>query len=302
MSRDVCAMRIALITSTHVDPAKTDDRLLHAALVERGYEVDWLAWDDPAAQWHDYDCVLLRSCWGYHQQSDEFRAWVEACAKLGVELVNTPDMVLHNMHKHYLLELEAAGVPVPPLQLLRKGVDVDLRATLATLGCATAVIKPAISGTAWQTWRVQDIGVEASQKELQGLLRERDMLVQSYEPSVELLGEWSLVFLGGVYSHAALKLPKAGDFRSQANFGGSVRFMDAPLKLKSIAKTVISNLGSEPVYARVDMIESLRGPLLMEVELIEPVLYFAARPGAASDLIAHLERRISTRPRMRAHA
>jgi hypothetical protein len=34
-------------------------------------------------------------------------------------------------------------------------------------------------------------------------------------------------------------------------------------------------------YARVDLVESDRGPLLMELELIEPELYFSIVPGSA---------------------
>jgi len=286
-------MRLALVTAVDVDPAATDDRSLQAALAERGHAVEWLAWDDPQACWAEYDCVLLRSCWGYHLRPEKFRAWVERCARQGVMLVNPPSMVLHNMHKHYLLELAAAGNRVPPLTFLRRGTESDLAATLALLGGGDAVIKPAVSGTAWHTWRVRDRGVPASQAEMQRLLLERDMLVQRYEPGVTEQGEWSLVYIGGFYSHAVLKKPRPGDFRSQGNFGGSVHDLEAPPALRSAAGRALALLGNGAAYARVDMIDSPQGPLLMEVELIEPVLFFNARPAAAQDLVTHLEWRIA---------
>jgi glutathione synthase/RimK-type ligase-like ATP-grasp enzyme len=161
------------------------------------------------------------------------------------------------------------------------------------LGGEDAVIKPAVSGTAWHTWRVRERGVSASQEEMQRLLLERDMLVQRYEPGVTEQGEWSLVFIGGFYSHAVLKQPRPGDFRSQGNFGGSVHGLEAPAALRNAAGRALALLGNGAAYARVDMIDSPQGPLLMEVELIEPVLFFNARPAAAQDLVTHLEWRIA---------
>lgn len=295
-------MHLALVTAADVDPAATDDRYLQAALAERGHAAEWIAWDDSRARWAEYDCVLLRSCWGYHREPEKFRAWVERCARRGVMLVNPPSMLLHNMHKHYLLELAAAGNRIPPLKFLRRGTESDLAATLALLGGDDAVIKPAVSGTAWHTWRVRDRGIPASQTEMQRLLLERDMLVQRYEPGVTEQGEWSLVYLGGFYSHAVLKQPKPGDFRSQGSFGGSVHDVEAPPALRDAAGRALALLGNGAAYARVDMIDSPQGALLMEVELIEPVLFFAARPLAAQDLVAHLEWRIAAQSSRSAQA
>lgn len=295
-------MYIALVTAAHVNPPLTDDQLLYAGLLERGHAAVWCAWDDAGVRWQDYDLVLLRSCWGYHEQPEQFRGWVERCARQGVPLVNPPAMVLGNMHKHYLLELAAAGFAVPPMRLLRRGEAADLRSALAMLGGEDAVVKPAISGTAWKTWRVSDFGLKSSETELRQSLVERDMLVQRYEPSVAEQGEWSLVYLGGSYSHAVLKQPKPGDFRSQGDFGGSVRSLDAPPALRAVADRVIAMLCGGAAYARIDVIERWQGPLIMEVELIEPVLYFGARPGSAVDLIAHLESRLSLPSGRRARA
>jgi glutathione synthase/RimK-type ligase-like ATP-grasp enzyme len=285
-------MHVALVTAAHVVPETTDDLLLHAALLARGHDATWVPWDDPQVRWRDYDCALLRSCWGYHLQEQKFRAWVEHCARQAVTLLNPPAMVLHNVHKRYLLELAAAGLRVPPLRLLSRGADVDLQATLAVLGAEDAVIKPAVSGTAWLTWRVRELGMVASHAELQKLLESRDMLVQRYEPGVTDQGEWSLVYLDGAYSHAALKVPRPGDFRSQLEFGACVHYLDAPSELKVAAGVALGLLGHGATYARVDMTESPQGPVFMEVELIEPQLFFAARPQAASDLVTNLERRI----------
>jgi hypothetical protein len=47
------------------------------------------------------------------------------------------------------------------------------------------------------------------------------------------------------------------------------------------------------LYARVDAVESSRGPLLMELELIEPELYFLHVPGAAAPMAQLIVDRLS---------
>jgi glutathione synthase/RimK-type ligase-like ATP-grasp enzyme len=176
---------------------------------------------------------------------------------------------------------------------VRRYAPADLPSILALLGGEDAVIKPAVSGAAWRTWRVSDFGIAKSQAKLQILLGESDMLIQRYEPQVVEQGEWSLVFIGGAYGHAVLKRPKPGDFRSPEKFGSTIQGLDASPSLRRAAERALAMLGQNAAYARVDIIDSPEGPLLMEVELIEPVLYFNARPETASDLVKHLERRIA---------
>ena len=46
------------------------------------------------------------------------------------------------------------------------------------------------------------------------------VMVQPFVPEVLAEGEWSLVFLGGRFSHAVRKRPRGGDFRVQSEHGG----------------------------------------------------------------------------------
>jgi hypothetical protein len=47
-------------------------------------------------------------------------------------------------------------------------------------------------------------------------------------------------------------------------------------------------------YTRVDVVVSSRGPLLMELELIEPELYFLHVPTAASRFARAIQRRLES--------
>lgn len=238
-----------------------DDRLLQAELERRGIEGRAVVWDDPAVDWDAFDQVILRSTWDYHKRVDEFRAWV---AKRD-NLRNTKDVVLWNLHKRYLLELDG----IVPTVLVEAGRPV--RPVWKKV-----VIKPAVSATAWRTELLdaKDAGTY-----------DVDVLVQPYMKEIEN-GEWSLIFFGGEFSHAVLKRPKSGDFRVQSDFGGSAtpRTPDAAL-----IEQARRHVKKEWLYARVDGIEQDGRFLLMELELTEPALFFHADPAAPGRFVDALE-------------
>ena len=78
-----------------------------------------------------------------------------------------------------------------------------------------------------------------------------------------------------------IKTPKAGDFRVQHDFGGSERSAEPPAFVLEAANRVIRAVARVPLYARVDGVESQGRFLLMELELIEPMLFLASSPIAA---------------------
>lgn len=290
-------MRIALVTAGHVDPAKTDDRLLAAALAARGHEVAWLAWDQAGADWKGFDRVVLRSCWDYHKRSDEFIAWLERCERDGVSLVNPAQVVAPNLHKRYLSVLETAGLSVPAFVLLEAGEDARLGEVFARLGTHDAVIKPAVSASAWNTWRTVDERMPENQRRLGELLEAQDMMVQAFVPEVLERGEWSLMYFAGRLSHAVLKRVKRGDYRSQAEFGGLVEAAEPPADLTGLAEAALATLAPSAAFARVDLVAARSGALLMEVELVEPVLFFAFAAGAAERFAGMLEQKPASQGR-----
>ncbi|HUO81577.1 MAG TPA: hypothetical protein VM616_01825 [Gammaproteobacteria bacterium] len=283
-------MRVALVTAGHVDPAKTDDRLLAAALTARGHDVEWLAWDHAGVDWAGFDRVVLRSCWDYHRRLEAFTAWLRSCEHDGVALVNPVQLVIPNLHKRYLATLQEAGLSVPPFVIVPKGDDVRLGDLFAKLGTHDAVIKPAVSASALNTWRTVDERMPANQRRLIELIADQDMMVQAFVPEVLERGEWSLIAFGGRPSHAVLKRVKQGDFRSQAEFGGLIEAGEPPAELAALGAAALHTLAPAAAFARLDLVEARTGPLLMEVELVEPVLFFAFAARAAERFAEAVER------------
>lgn len=90
-----------------------------------------------------------------------------------------------------------------------------------------------------------------------------------------------MVYAGGAFSHAVMKRAKDGDFRVQKDFGGAVEPLMPSAGLLEFGEAVMAQVPASCVYARVDLVDTARGPLLMELELIEPELYFTIVPGSA---------------------
>ena len=295
MSLPLSNSRIALITYSGVPAITTDDRLLRDALIARGAEVDARPWD-ARADWSSYHRIVLRSCWNFHHRPREFLLWVdEVKERHDGSLRNAPALVRWSVDKRYLRDLHAHGVAIVPtiwVSVAEVEEVPNLNALIAAQGwTAGAVVKPAISATAHGTWRVAaDDGV-AHQSRFEALLAKSPsgLMVQPFLPEIQARGEWSLIFLGGEFSHAVVKRPAEGDFRVQHDFGGTVERRDPPASLIEDARAVLraaaraTSTGVEEIlYARVDGIVRSDALLLMELEVIEPVLFFAHAPGAAA--------------------
>ena len=70
-------------------------------------------------------------------------------------------------------------------------------------------------------------------------------MLQELIPEVAERGETSLVFLGGVFSHAVVKRAKPGDFRVQKDFGGHVEVTTPSAALLSFAASGNNEAGPQ---------------------------------------------------------
>lgn len=287
--RNACAPEIILVTGgARMPVADTESWLLVDALAARGVRVCLAAWETPR-DWAATPLVVLRTPWDYVERHEQFLAWARATAAVTM-LVNPLAIVEWNMHKRYLAELAASGVPVVPLALVARGADSAEQDAARTAFGEQIVIKPAISGGAFGTIRTRASSAQA-REHLARLLSDGDALVQPYLPTIEA-GEVSLVFFAGELSHAARRRPAAGDFRVQHEHGGSVAPHRATPAELAVAQAVLDAVGPT-TYARIDVLTTPAGPLLMEAELIEPELYLTVDPEAAprlADVLIELRR------------
>ena len=145
------------------------------------------------------------------------------------------------------------------------------------------VIKPAISGSAFKTLRVRDLGKFRSLAEthLQDILITGDAVVQPYIPEVETVRERALVFIERTFTHAFRK--NAFDTTLGVGESSQERIFPSEEEL-AFSLRLIDCLPAEPLYVRVDLVPHASGPLPMEVEAIDPSLHFNIAPAAAERL------------------
>ena len=280
---------IAFATYQKQPELTPDDRLVAEALHARGIPVIAAVWDDPAVDWRGFPCVVIRSTWDYHLKHDEFATWLRRRAGDGSHVWNPPDAVLANLNKRYLCELASRGVDVVPTRWLAAGHRQQLRDVLTECDWADVVIKPAVSASAFGTWRTSlaSAAADAARFELASLTH--DLLIQPYLHQIATQGEWSLVFFGGQYSHAVLKTPAPGDFRVQEELGGSAIASEPSANVIERAGAIVRASPWPLLYARVDGIEHDGGFMLMELEITEPFLFVGSSSGAATRFAAAIE-------------
>jgi glutathione synthase/RimK-type ligase-like ATP-grasp enzyme len=280
-------MRIAFVTTDRLLPYQRsatepcfthDDQLLADELTRRGHLVQPLVWHTATTHAVQmFNCLLMRSPWDYMTHRTDFARFLDLLVASGVRCVNPVPMMRENLDKTYLLHLHAAGHPVPPTVLVPQGTAHSLRTLLAERHWPEVVVKPTVSGAAFNTFRIKVEDTASFQPQWQQLVHSQAMLVQPFMPAVLTEGEWSLVFFGGAYSHAVLKRARPGDFRVQDDHGGTVELATPPPSVVTLGQRVLAAQMPVPTYARLDGILCPDlGFLIMELELVEPELFFRA--------------------------
>ena len=283
---------VAFATWSGQPEMTADDRLAAIACSEHGINCESAAWDDAKVDWSRFHAVVLRSTWNYHLQVPAFLAWLELIASQ-TTLLNPLDIVTRNSHKRYLLELATQGVAIPDTVLVTQGSAFALEAWMREHACETAVIKPCISADAYETLVVDLRDAAQAAARIAALAVKMDLLVQRFVPEVSSTGELSLMFFNGEFSHAVVKRPKEKDFRVQEHAGGTKSAATPPQAMIDTAAAVLRRATHDaPLYARVDGIATPAGFLLMELELIEPSLFFEYDDGSAARFAQALSDRL----------
>jgi glutathione synthase/RimK-type ligase-like ATP-grasp enzyme len=280
---------VALASCVTLPEPDADMAPLLEALRGAGLAAEALGWDDPAAEpdFAGARLVLLRSTWNYSLRPREFLEWVDRTAR-ATRFFNPPETIRWNTHKSYLLELRAHGVPVVPTTLLRRGDATPLRDVVRGHGAARVVVKPAVSGGSRETMRVDAASLDAGEAHLRGLVAREDVLVQPYLDSVEGHGERALVWIDGELTHAVRKSPRfIGD---EERVSEAVPIADDEA---AVARAALAVAPTPLLYARIDVARDEHGaPRVMELELVEPSLFFARGPAALARLVAALRRQL----------
>lgn len=258
-----------------------EDNLLRQELEQRGLSVVRVDWARTDFDWTTVSAAIFRSTWDYFDRYSEFSAWLDRVEPL-VQLINPARLIRWNCDKHYLIDLERRGVHCVPTCVIEPGDQRPLAALLQKMDRAEAILKPAIGGAGRHTYRVNASNVDEYEAIYRGLIAQESMLLQPFQNGVLVNGEISLVVIGGQFTHAVHKRGKPGDFRVHDDHGGTVAPHDPTEEEIAFALQAVAACDPAPLYARVDLVCDNDGQLaVMELELIEPELFFRFNPAAA---------------------
>ncbi len=280
-------------TDTYKHNVYFEDRLVYHALEELGLKTLRLAWDDAFFDWSSTKSVLFRTTWDYFDRFAEFSEWLELVSKQ-TTLLNSEALIRWNIDKHYLLDLQNNGVHIAESHFIEQGAQVSLEQLHDILDWNETVLKPCISGSARHTYHLHPETIETHETLFQELIANEAMMLQPFQHKIVSQGEISMMVFNGQFTHAVLKKAKAGDFRVQDDFGGSVHQYQPTQEEIIFAETTVQACDELPIYARVDIFEDNDGEIaLSELELIEPELWFRLHPEAAKLLANGIQKRLT---------
>lgn len=293
--------RAAFLTLDEVGHFVIDDSLAVPPLEALGWSVEHVPWRRAGDLHPRPDVALLRSTWDYHHHPEAFLTALQALEASGIRVENPLPLVRWNLDKRYLRELEGDGIRIVPTVWMEGGLEPGDLARLQAhfgrgamgAGADEVILKPVVGAGSDDTLRIPSASTGEQEAAALALFRGRPLQVQPFVPAVVDEGEYSLIYLGGGFSHAILKTPTAGDFRVQEEFGSRIVRVEPESGLMAAADAVLeaARRHGDPLYARVDLVRTPEGWALMELELIEPSLYLRLDPDAPARLAQAVDAR-----------
>lgn len=265
--------KAALLSTDNLEKFFTYDKLLIEPMKQFGWLAEEISWRDKTVNWSYYDAVIVRSTWDYQHDSENF---IKVLHKINssTHLENNLDLMKWNMNKKYLYDLQNKGVHIVETLWKNKFDRSEAVNYFEQLGAEEIIIKPNISASADNTYRLNKDTLITSFDILENTFSKREFMIQPFIKNIIEEGEYSLFFFNGRYSHSVLKIPKDNDFRVQEEHGGNIQPVTASELIVNSAQNIINKLPTIPLYARVDLVRVNNNQFaLMELELIEPSLY-----------------------------
>ncbi|MEQ1617403.1 MAG: transporter [Terricaulis sp.] len=264
---------------------RKDRDLVAAAGRAHGIAFETCFWDEPDLATRGFDGAVVRSCWDYTARAKEFVQTIVAHERAGLRVWNCADVIRWNSQKTYLKDLGPAAIET--LWLDRADARSVAQA-FDTLDASEIVVKPQVGAGSIETLRLKRNAW--SEADLVGGPCGAAM-AQPYLNGIETEGERSLVWFGGVFSHAVRKVPAAGGWL--ANIPGKTRFFaeQAPAVAREVAEAALGCAPAGLLYVRIDVVLGDDGRWrVIEIEAIEPYLFLSFAPEGADFFVAAIAR------------
>jgi hypothetical protein len=267
--------KAAFLTMEDLTGFECYDDLLINPLNNLGWSVEKIPWKKDNINWNIFETVIVRSTWDYQSDPDKFLKVLNRIDESSARLENSLSILKWNMNKNYLHHLENKGIKIVDTIWEKHLRAENLDDYYTKLNSDEIIIKPNISGNADNTFRIKRSEIHLFFSELEEIFNNREFMVQPFNKNIITEGEYSLFYFGGKYSHSILKTPKENDFRVQEEHGGIINSVEPRPEQITSAESILARIKPLPLYARIDLVRTAGNNFaLMELELIEPSLYF----------------------------
>jgi glutathione synthase/RimK-type ligase-like ATP-grasp enzyme len=293
LGRFFMSLRCAFLSTDNLEDFFVYDDLVKPHLSKLGWQVDDVSWHDQTVNYDDFDLVVVRSTWDYQSHYQAFIDCLKRIQQANCELQNSFELMRWNVSKTYLKSLYQKGVRILPTVWAENYSKDIIEDAFTTLNCDELVVKPVVSANADDTYRVTRSALDALETTLANTFANKAFMIQKFETSITTLGETSLFYFDSAFSHGITKKPAEGDFRVQEEHGGQLFALSPSKEMLAFGQTVIDALPEKSLYARIDIIQTAEGPALIEVELIEPSLYFNMDEQSAERFAKAIHRRFA---------
>jgi len=260
---------VFLVTCEALPEMTPDDRRLLRALHDLDVDARPAVWSDDDVDWSSAGVCIIRNTWDYYERYPEFVRWLNT---LDVPVHNPIETIRWNAEKTYLRDLHNDGLPIIDTIWVDRHETIDVGRALDEREWPAFVIKPTVGGSAYRAHRGVRAGAALAQDHLAVVTTDAGAMIQPFVESVLTVGELSLIYFNGEYSHTVRKMPQAGDFRVQDEYGGSIDAVEPDADARAIGDACAAH--STTLLSRVDLVRAADGTWrIIELELIEPALY-----------------------------
>ncbi len=290
---------VALATCSQLPSGDDDSRLLDVALRADGIEPTWRVWNDPDTDWSQFDLVIVRSTWDCTVDRGAFIEWTRRVPRLA----NPAEVIAWNTDKTYLRDVGDAGIEIVPTAWIEPGQTVELPG-------GEFVVKPSVGASSNGAGRFDSAvtGQLDAARTHTGMLHDagRTVMVQPYLAGVDTAGETALIYVEGTLSHAVGKgamLPQSAAYGLTSGLSTSLSLIEritprepdaAELRLgDQVLDLIRDRFGGDLLYARIDVLPTPDGPVVIELELTEPSLFLEHDASAAGHLAAAVANRLA---------
>lgn len=266
--------RCAFLSTDNLEAFYVYDDMLIAPLNKLGWQVDTVSWRNQNINWNQYQVVVVRSTWDYQQHIQPFLQCLQRIEQSTAILENSLAIQLWNIDKIYLKDIAKADVAVIDTLWFEHFDSHAIASAVADKHWQEFIIKPRISANSDFTYRLTFGQLKAHAAQLRREFVDRPFMIQPFIKEIQIEGEYSLFYFNGKYSHSILKSPCNGDFRVQEEHGGQLQAVEPEPTLLKAADKALAAIPGNTLYARIDLIRVDGEFQIMELELIEPSLYF----------------------------